>query len=103
MQGARYLIIQDAEKKEWYNELGSVTSKIEDAENRTKKAVKKETIQELTEQYRNKYARLRYKKARGEILTQYCEITEYTRKYAQKLLTGKREGDGGENRRQVVG
>ena len=37
MQGARYLIIQDAEKKEWYNELGSVTSKIEDAEKRTKK------------------------------------------------------------------
>ncbi len=29
---ARYLIIQDAEKKEWYNGLGSVTSKIQDAE-----------------------------------------------------------------------
>ena len=61
--------------------------------------MEKETIQELTEQYRNKYARLRYKKARGEILTQYCEITEYTRKYAQKLLTGKRDGSG-EGRRK---
>ena len=64
--------------------------------------MKKETIQELTERYRNKYARLRYKKARGELLTQYCEITEYTRKYAQKLLSGKRDGSG-EGRRRNKG
>ena len=64
--------------------------------------MKKETIRELTEKYRDKYARLSYKKARGALLTQYCEITGYTRKYAQKLLSGKRDGSG-EGRRKNKG
>ena len=64
--------------------------------------MKKETIRELTEKYRDKYARLSYKKAHGALLTQYCEITGYTRKYAQKLLSGKRDGSG-EGRRKNKG
>ena len=96
-------MIQDAEKKERYNGLGSVTSKIQDAEKTTiKPAVKKEIIRELTEKYRNKYARLSCKKAQEALLTQYCEITGYTRKYAQKLLSGKRDGSG-EGRRKNKG
>ena len=39
--------------------------------------MKREIIGELTEKYRNKYAKLNYKKAQEALLTQYCEITVY--------------------------
>ena len=50
-----------------------------------KPAVKKEIIRKLTEKYRDKYARLSYKKAQGALLTQYCEITNFCVGYVVRL------------------
>lgn len=54
----------------------------------------KMVTKELIKEGRRKYAKLVGKKERGIFLDRFCETTSLTRKYAQKVLSGKREGTG---------
>lgn len=54
----------------------------------------KASIIEYTRQKRHLYQTHPHRAYRIQLLTQYCETTGFDRKYAQKLLTGKRKGDG---------
>jgi hypothetical protein len=48
---------------------------------------------------RGRYARMEAKRARGALLDEFCEVTGHERKYATKLLGGRRDpGSGGRGR-----
>jgi len=48
---------------------------------------------EYLEKMRCRYRRYRGKAARGELITEFCEVTGHERKYANKRL-GKKRGPG---------
>lgn len=54
----------------------------------------KETINEYTRNKRHQYVTHPSKTYRSRLLDEYCATTGRERKYAQKLLSGKRKGDG---------
>lgn len=54
----------------------------------------KASIIEYTSQKRLLYQTHPHRAYRIHLLNQYCETTGFDRKYAQKLLSGKRKGDG---------
>lgn len=52
------------------------------------------TRNEIIQKARGKYVRLKGKAERSHFLSFFCEQTGIKRKYAQKLLSGKRDGSG---------
>ena len=48
---------------------------------------------EYLEKMRERYRRYKGRRARGKLITEFCEVTGHERKYANKLL-GKRRGPG---------
>ena len=58
------------------------------------KTMSLESLNEAVRIAREKYSKLSSKKYRSAFLTSFCEQFGYTRKYAQKLLRGARDGSG---------
>lgn len=54
----------------------------------------RESVTEYTEKMRGRYARMTGRKARGALLDEYTEVTGHERKYAIKVLGGKRRVAG---------
>lgn len=54
---------------------------------------------EYLEKMRERYARWRGKQARSRLLSEFCEVTRHERKYAIKLLGGRRRPTPGQTRR----
>jgi len=54
------------------------------------KSMSRESRKEYLEKMRDRYRRYTGKEARGKLITELCEVTGHERKYANKLLAGKR-------------
>jgi hypothetical protein len=48
---------------------------------------------EYLEKMRDRYRRYKGRRARGKLITEFCEVTGHEREYANKLL-GKKRGPG---------
>jgi len=57
------------------------------------------SIEEYTEKLRERYGRMTGRQARGKVLDEYIEVTGFERKYAIKVLGGKRRRGSGASRR----
>ena len=56
------------------------------------------TIREYLQRMRSRYGRLRTRVLRSALVSEFCAASGYERKYALKLLGGKRGGPGGRKR-----
>ena len=53
------------------------------------------SLTEYIPRVRNRYARMTGKQARSVLLDEFCAVSGWERKYAMKVLQGKRRGGGG--------
>jgi len=67
--------------------------KIEDTELMTKKMSRK-SKEDYLELMRGRYSRLTGRRAKSVLVSEFCEVTGHERKYALKLLNGRRCGRG---------
>ena len=61
-------------------------------------AMSKESTREYTEKMRGRYGRMTSKAARSRVLDEYLEVTGFERKYAIKVLGGRRRRGPGQRR-----
>lgn len=58
------------------------------------RTMSKQAIIEYTASKKQQYQRNPHKQYRSKLLDEFCQTTQFERKYAQNLLSGKRRGDG---------
>jgi len=61
-------------------------------------AMSQESLAEYIPRVRNRYERMRGKRARGRVLDEFCAVSGWERKYALKVLRGKRRSGRGPGR-----
>jgi len=61
-------------------------------------AMSQRSLAEYIPRVRNRYARMTGKRARSVLLDEFCAVSGWERKYALKVLNGKRRGGGGPGR-----
>jgi hypothetical protein len=61
-------------------------------------AMSQESLAEYIPRVRNRYERMRGKRARGRVLDEFCAVSGWERKYAMKVLRGQRRSGRGPGR-----